>query len=68
MAKIKVGEHSYQVVEKLGFNHDMGGYAAIVMAGGRERTIVKQGTAPWRFWSADDRAQPLIDAMARGWR
>ena len=58
--QIAIGQHRYEVIERLGFNHDIGGYVAIVRAGGSEATVVKQGGV-WRFWTPADRARPLID-------
>lgn len=52
------------VVERLGYDHSIGRYAAIVKDGDRERTVVKTGKV-WRFWGAQDRIRPLVEHIAR---
>jgi hypothetical protein len=65
-AGIEIDGKRYKVVESMGFNHDIGRCAKIVKDADRERVAVKESTG-WRFWGAADRAQPLIDAIERGW-
>lgn len=57
-------EVSCPVVERLGYSHDAGAYAAIVTHDGREQTAVKQGRQ-WRLWTARDRVRPLAEHIER---
>ncbi len=52
------GEKEYKVIENLGFVHDIGMYAKVVMTENGERKVVKDG-GKWRFWTSVDRTQPL---------
>lgn len=47
------------VVERLGFNHDIGAYAAVVVHDGGEKTAVKRPGGTWRLWMPRDRVRPL---------
>lgn len=59
------GQGKFKVVENLGYNHDIGMYAKIVLVGTEERTAVaRQRSGPWRFWSAQDRITPLLEGLA----
>jgi hypothetical protein len=59
MKTIPIGPRHYTVLERLGFNPDVGGYVAIVRDDERDVTVVKQGKGPWRFWTPKDRTQHL---------
>jgi len=66
-AGIEIDGKRYKVVESVGYNRDIGGYVKIVTTLDGEKTAVKQGRRSWRFWTARDRVQPLVDAIERGW-
>jgi hypothetical protein len=61
---INGAEVACPVVERLGYNHDAGAYAAIVLHDGREQTAVKEGQR-WRLWGAKDRVRPLVEHIER---
>lgn len=63
---IEVDGKKLKVVESLGFNHSIGMYAKIVLTEDGERMAVKYRGGPWRFWTAADRAQPIMEAVASG--
>lgn len=53
-----------KVVESLGYIHDIGQRAVIVLHEGVERKAVG-GSGHYRFWGARDRVQPLVDELER---
>lgn len=55
MAKINVDGNDYKVVESMGFNHNIGMYAKVVMTETGERVAVKHPRGVWRFWTPRDR-------------
>ena len=58
----------YPVIERMGYAHSAGCYAALVqMPDGTEkvaRSPIARG--PWRFHAPADRVAPLREAIARG--
>jgi hypothetical protein len=52
------------VVERMGFNHDIGMRAAWVELNGHEFMAVNQ-LGFWRKWGPADRAEPLIEHIER---
>lgn len=56
-----------EVVDNLGFNHDVGAYTKEVrLPDGALAMAVGRGKA-WRLWSVHDRIKPLVDAAKKGW-
>ena len=65
MPKITVDGTPYPVIEALGFVHDIGSRAWVVrMPDGTERTAIGS-TKRARFWTAQDRVKPLVEAIER---
>ena len=55
---ITVEGKKYKVVESLGYNHDVGAYAKVIMVDGKERVVT--GTrGNWHFH------KPLIRSLSR---
>ncbi len=46
---ITVNGQKYKVVESLGYNHDAGAYAKVIMVDGKERIVVGTNGC-WKFW------------------
>ena len=63
---ITVNGKKVKVLDKGGFNHDIGMHTKVVEIDG-ERVRVVGGAGHWRIWSAADRTRPLREAIARGW-
>lgn len=57
--------HACRVIESLGYNHDIGSRVNVVLHEGVERKAVGGGRYGWRFWTARDRVQPLVDHAER---
>ncbi|OHB85685.1 MAG: hypothetical protein A2Z38_04100 [Planctomycetes bacterium RBG_19FT_COMBO_48_8] len=56
MAKIKIDDKEYKVLDNLGWQPSAGVYAKEVQDGDRKRIIVKgRGQTLWRFWTPEDR-------------
>lgn len=62
---INVDGFRCKVVESLGFVHDIGRRASVVLHEGVERKAVYSGPGGWRFWTPRNRIQPLIDELER---
>lgn len=62
---IAVEGHRCKVVDALGYNPDIGQRVTVVEHEGSERKAVGGGRYGWRFWTARDRAQPLVDELRR---
>lgn len=56
---------SCKTLESLGFVHDIGMRAKIVLHNGQQRTVVSSQLGIWRFWTVSDRTQPLVDHIER---
>lgn len=61
---IEVEGTKCKVVESLGFVHDIGMRAVVVLHDGVERKAVGS-RGQYRFWGARDRVQPLVDELER---
>lgn len=57
--------HTCKVVASLGYNPDIGQRVNVVLHEGVERTAVAGGRSGWRFWTARDRVQPLVEELER---
>ena len=55
MAKINIEGKDYKVVENMGFNHDIGGYAKFVQTDEGEKVAVKFRGGQWKFWRPQDK-------------
>jgi len=69
MSKVQVQLENGQlaicfVIERMGFNHDIGAQTIWVSHGGMEFMAVRKLGA-WRKWSAADRARPLVEYLKR---
>lgn len=58
MAKIQIEGKDYKVVENMGFNHSIGGYAKFVETDEGQKVVVKFRGGPWRFWTPQDKLRP----------
>jgi hypothetical protein len=60
-----------EVVERMGYNHDVGMYATLIQLGEEQKIAVRPPNGTWRLWTARDRVQPLVEHIARcareGW-
>lgn len=63
---IMVDGVKYKVVESTGYNHDIGAYCKWVKTPDGEKMVVGS-RGRWRFWTAADRARPILEAMEKGW-
>jgi hypothetical protein len=63
---ITVNGQKVKVLDKGGYNHDIGQYWKMVEIDG-QRQMVVGGPGYWRLWTGADRARPLREAMAKGW-
>jgi hypothetical protein len=66
MARITVEGVGYPVVDKGMYSHDLGSYWKVVRTPEGERMVVGRA-GRWRFRTARERVQPLLDAVADGW-
>lgn len=63
--RITVDGKKCRIVESLGYVHDIGARACIVLDDDEVKTAISAGRGVWRFWTAQDRAKPLVDAQRR---
>lgn len=67
MSRVEVEGRIYKVTDSFGYVHDIGMYAKEVMTDSGPKKIVKlsgSGTS-WRFWTAQDRVNPLVEWMEK---
>lgn len=64
MSNIEIEGVKYKVVERLGYNPDIGLRCFVVNDSGYERKAVKDGKV-YRFWTIADRMEPYIQALRR---
>jgi hypothetical protein len=62
--QLDTGE-TVRVIERMGFNHDVGARTAWVKQDDHEFMVVYLRPGTWRRWSAADRTQPLIEHLKR---
>jgi hypothetical protein len=64
MVKLDTDE-AVRVIERLGFNHDVGARTAWASHAGEEFMIVHLRPGTWRRWKAADRVRPFIEHLAQ---
>jgi hypothetical protein len=67
VTKIIIDGQAYPIVECLGFVSDIGMRAWIVrcLDGSEAKVVGTRKSA--RFWTAEDRVKPLVEAVSKGW-
>ncbi|MDD3310995.1 hypothetical protein [Pseudodesulfovibrio sp.] len=62
MATIEIEGHKYKVLDSLGYVHDVSAYVKEVETeDGPKKAVKPAGRGfSWRFWTAKDRAAPLL--------
>lgn len=63
---ITVNGRKVKVLNKGGYNHDIGKNWKMVEIDG-ERKMVVGSAGYWREWTPADRTRPLREAAAKGW-
>lgn len=56
--------HFLRIVERLGYNHDLGAYCKFVEYEGREILVKRpKGLKIWRRYTPAERVQPLVEHL-----
>jgi hypothetical protein len=66
MGKITVEGERYKVVDSGRYNHKIKAYCKWVETPEGKKMVVGSRDN-WRFWTARDRTQPLLDGFKKGW-